>query len=212
MSASIEDVAIRPRPPVQWALKLVSDKVLAVILILVLSPLLLLIAIAIKLDSAGPVLFQQARHGLNNSVFYVWKFRSMRYKGKPDAGVLQVRREDPRATRVGRFLRRSSLDELPQLFNVLEGTMSLIGPRPHPLPLDEEYEALIEGYSKRYLVRPGITGWAQVNGFRGPVDGLTSMRARLNHDVHYINDWSLWLDIKIFLMTLRNGFFHKNAY
>lgn len=208
----MEEVAFRPQDSLRWTVKSTADKILAVLLILVLSPILLTIALVIKLESTGPVFFQQARHGLNNRVFYVWKFRSMRFTGKPDAGVLQVQKEDERATRVGRFLRRTSLDELPQLLNVLQGTMSLVGPRPHPLPLDKEYENTVEGYLKRYSVKPGITGWAQVNGHRGPVMDLASMCARLEHDDYYIKNWSLLLDAKILLMTLRRGFFHENAY
>lgn len=208
----MENVAVRPQDSLQWAIKSIADRILAALLILVLSPLLLLVAIAIKMQSSGPVLFQQARHGLNNSVFYVWKFRSMHYTGKPDSGVLQVQKEDERATRLGRFLRRASLDELPQLLNVLQGQMSLVGPRPHPLPLDKQYEAVIEGYSNRYRIKPGITGWAQVNGHRGPVRDQIQMRERVAHDEYYINQWSLLLDLKILLMTLRSGFFHENAY
>ncbi|MBT8097918.1 MAG: exopolysaccharide biosynthesis polyprenyl glycosylphosphotransferase [Gammaproteobacteria bacterium] len=212
MSASLENVSTYPLTSKKWGLKRFADIVISVALIVLLLPLFVIIAMAIKLESRGPILFQQARHGVNRRVFFVWKFRSMRHSGTTDSGVLQVRREDPRATRVGRFLRRSSLDELPQLLNVLEGSMSLVGPRPHPIPLDEKYEALIEGYNNRYRVRPGITGWAQVNGYRGPIDGEASMRARLRHDEQYIRTWSLLLDVKILLLTLYKGFFHQNAY
>lgn len=208
----MENVVGRPLDSLQWTIKSVTDKILAALLILVSAPALLLIALAIKLQSPGPVIFQQARHGLDSSIIYVLKFRSMRYTNMQDTGIFQVQKEDPRATRVGRFLRRSSLDELPQLFNVLQGTMSLIGPRPHPIPLDQEYENLIDGYSSRYRIKPGITGWAQVNGHRGPVRGVDKMLARLEYDNYYIENWSLLLDLKILLMTLRRGFFHENAY
>ena len=159
---------------------------------------------------------QQGQHdevpGLNKGVFRIYKFRSMRDTGTRNTSFLQTERDDPRTTRIGKFIRQASLDELPQLLNVLQGNMSLIGPRPHPLPLDDEYEKLIDGYSSRYRVKPGITGWAQVNGHRGAVDGVASMRSRVEHDRYYIENWSLMLDLKILLMTLRNGFFHKNAY
>lgn len=192
--------------------KTVPDKIFATVLIILLSPLLLLIATAVKLQGDGPVIFQQARYGLNNTVFYIFKFRSMRSSDIDDSGARQTRRRDPRATRIGRFLRRSSLDELPQLFNVLQGTMSLIGPRPHPIPLDQQYENLIDSYRTRYQVKPGITGWAQVNGHRGAVADLAEMRERVEHDIYYIENWSVMLDLKILLKTLRAGFFHENAF
>jgi len=203
-----------PEPLDTWqrTVKGVFDKIFAAALIVIFSPLLLGIALIIKLQSAGPILFQQARYGLNKGVFRIYKFRSMRDTGTRNTSFLQTERDDPRTTRIGKFIRQASLDELPQLLNVLQGNMSLIGPRPHPLPLDDEYEKLIDGYSSRYRVKPGITGWAQVNGHRGAVDGVASMRSRVEHDRYYIENWSLMLDLKILLMTLRNGFFHKNAY
>jgi exopolysaccharide biosynthesis polyprenyl glycosylphosphotransferase len=196
----------------QQAIKLFMDKVIAAALIVLLSPLLLLIALAVKSQSSGPILFKQARHGRKNSVFYIYKFRSMECSELSETGVLQVERGDERTTRIGRFLRRTSLDELPQLLNVLQGNMSLIGPRPHPIPLDEEYEQLIDGYSSRYRAKPGITGWAQVNGLRGPVRSVSSMQARVDHDCFYADNWSPLFDIKILLLTLRRGFMDENAY
>lgn len=208
----MEGVIVEPLDPWQRTVKTLVDKTMAAMLILILAPLLFVIALAVKLQDAGPILFQQARHGLNCGVFWIFKFRSMHNSDANDTGVFQVQREDPRGTTIGRILRRASLDELPQLLNVLQGTMSLVGPRPHPIPLDEQYEKLIDGYSERYRVKPGITGWAQVNGYRGPVEGIASMQSRVEHDRYYIENWSLILDLKILLLTLRNGFFHENAY
>jgi putative colanic acid biosynthesis UDP-glucose lipid carrier transferase len=207
-----EYVIFKTLDPWQSTVKTVFDKIFAAALLILFSPLLLGIALAIKLESPGPILFKQSRHGLNNTVFPIFKFRSMQVAKASETGFLQTQREDPRTTSIGKFLRRSSLDELPQLLNVLQGTMSLIGPRPHPLPLDEEYGMLIDGYSNRYRVKPGITGWAQVNGHRGAIQGVASMRSRVEHDNFYIENWSLMLDLKILLMTLRNGFVHENAY
>ena len=203
---------LEPLDTWQRIVKTVFDKILAAALIVIFSPLLLGITIIIKLQSAGPILFQQARYGLNKSVFRIHKFRSMRDTGSCNSTFSQTERDDPRTTQFGKIIRQASLDELPQLLNVLQGNMSLVGPRPHPLPLDDEYEKLIDGYSNRYRVKPGITGWAQVNGHRGAVSGLESMRSRVEHDRYYIENWSLMLDLKILLMTLRNGFFHENAF
>ena len=159
---------------------------------------LLLIALAIRLDSRGPVLFRQKRLGFNNQVIDVYKFRSMHAAAGTATSTLQATRSDPRVTRVGKVLRRWSLDELPQLFNVLNGTMSLVGPRPHALSHNEEFSEQVRGYFARHKVKPGITGWAQVNGLRGK----TSLADRVEWDNYYIENWSLWLDVKILLRTV----------
>jgi Undecaprenyl-phosphate glucose phosphotransferase len=175
-------------------------------------PLMLAIAVLIKLDSPGPVLFRQLRFGFNKQRISVYKFRTMYCDAAADLAAPHARRNDPRVTPIGRFLRRTSLDETPQLLNVLAGDMSLVGPRPHALFHDERYAALIDGYLARHRVRPGITGWAQVNGFRGEIDTLEKMKKRIDHDLFYIDHWSLWLDIKILFLTLLFGFFDRNAY
>jgi Undecaprenyl-phosphate glucose phosphotransferase len=206
------EIASAPLSGWSGFVKLIEDKVLATILLLLFAPLLLLIAVAIKLDSRGPVLFRQARYGFNNEVIVVYKFRTMYHDRPPEEGVPQARRNDPRVTRVGRLLRLTSLDELPQLLNVLEGDMSMIGPRPHAVEHNEQYAALIGGYYGRHKVKPGITGWAQVNGLRGETQSLDKMAARVEHDVHYIENWSVWFDIKIIMMTALVGWVHKNAF
>jgi Undecaprenyl-phosphate glucose phosphotransferase len=192
--------------------KLIEDKVMASILLVLFAPLLLLIALAIKLDSRGPVLFRQKRYGFNNEVIVVYKFRTMYHDRPPEEGVPQACRNDPRVTRVGRLLRRTSLDELPQLLNVIEGDMSMIGPRPHAVEHNEQYAALISGYYGRHKVKPGITGWAQVNGLRGETESLEKMAARVEYDIYYIENWSIWFDIKIVVMTALLGWVHKNAF
>ena len=174
---------------------------------------MLLVALAIKLeDPAGPVFFRQKRFGFNNKAFYIYKFRSMYAKPVEDRVTVQAKRGDPRITRVGRFIRRSSLDELPQLLNVLNGTMSLVGPRPHAIDHNEEYAEKIGGYFARHRVKPGMTGWAQVNGWRGETDTLDKMEARVQHDVYYAENWSVFFDLKILLMTAYVTWFDKNAY
>jgi putative colanic acid biosynthesis UDP-glucose lipid carrier transferase len=207
-------MAHKPRPLSGWSrvLKILEDRAIAAIVLVLISPLLLLIALAIKLDSRGPVLFRQPRYGFNNRIFYVFKFRTMYHNRPPEQEVQQAKRDDPRVTRVGKWLRRTSLDELPQLLNVLQGTMSLVGPRPHPVALNEQYAELIGGYFSRHRVKPGITGWAQVCGLRGETEGAEKMRARVEHDIHYIENWSLWFDLLILARTLVAGFVHKNAY
>lgn len=192
--------------------KRVEDLTISLFLAIVASPLLLLIALAIKLDSKGPVLFKQNRHGFNNQVFSVFKFRSMHIH-QVDAGeILQATRHDPRVTRVGRFLRRSSLDELPQLINVIIGNMSIVGPRPHAVQHNLRYGSIISAYFARHNVKPGITGWAQVNGLRGETDTDEKMRLRVEHDLYYIENWSLFSDLKIILMTAIAVWFQKSAY
>jgi Undecaprenyl-phosphate glucose phosphotransferase len=179
----------------------------AAIGLILLSPVFAIVAIAIKLDSRGPVFFLQTRHGYNNETIRVFKFRSM--TATEDGGTFrQARKDDPRVTRVGRILRRSNIDELPQLLNVLFGEMSIVGPRPHPVALNKTFEGQISPFSRRHNVKPGITGWAQVHGYRGETDTLAKMQRRFEHDVYYIDNWSFILDVRIILMTL----FSKSAY
>jgi putative colanic acid biosysnthesis UDP-glucose lipid carrier transferase len=191
--------------------KRVEDVLLASALLLLALPLMLLIAAGVKLTSPGPVLFKQRRHGLSGKVVEVWKFRTMRTM-EDGEHVPQARRRDPRITAFGAFLRRSSLDELPQLFNVLTGNMSVVGPRPHALAHNEQYRALVSGYMLRHKVKPGITGWAQVNGWRGETDTLDKMRKRVECDLYYIRNWSIWMDLKIVMLTALRGFTQPNAY
>jgi putative colanic acid biosynthesis UDP-glucose lipid carrier transferase len=203
------------RPIGGWSglVKAAADRLIAGSAIVLLSPLLLLIWLAIRLDSKGPALYRQKRQGRNGRMFNILKFRTMRID-RCDSGfgaVLQVTRHDPRVTRVGHLLRRTSLDELPQLINVLKGEMSLVGPRPHAVAHDEHYGRLIENYAARRRMKPGITGWAQVNGYRGETDTLEKMRKRIEHDLDYIENWSLGLDLRILLRTLAVGFVHPNA-
>lgn len=192
-------------------LKSIEDKVLATLILVLISPLLLLIALAIKLDSPGPVFFRQARKGWSGKIFHIWKFRSM-FVHQPEAGVVQqARRNDPRVTRVGAFLRKTSLDELPQVFNVLNGEMSLVGPRPHAVQHDAEYSQRISAYFARHNIKPGITGLAQVRGLRGETTEIERMQQRIEADIEYINNWSLWLDLIILVRTL-GALTGKNAY
>lgn len=179
--------------------KALMDRTVALLAILALSPLLLATAFAVKRSSPGPVLFKQKRHGWNGKIIKVWKFRSMRLHA--DAQVKQASREDPRITRVGRFIRRTSIDELPQLFNVLQGHMSLVGPRPHAVAHNDYYTGKIDAYMARHRIKPGITGLAQISGCRGETETIDKMEKRVELDLAYINNWSLWLDIKILIKT-----------
>ena len=193
--------------------KTLEDKILASLIALAFTPIMLLVALAIKLeDPAGPVFFRQKRFGFNNKAFYIYKFRSMYARPVEESVTVQAKRNDPRITRVGRFIRRTSLDELPQLHNVLNGTMSLVGPRPHAIDHNEEYAKKIGGYFARHRVKPGMTGWAQVNGWRGETDTLDKMEARVQHDVYYAENWSVFFDLKILFMTAYVTWFGKNAY
>ena len=176
-----------------------------------LMPVLLGIAMAIKLTSPGPILFRQDRYGLDGKAIGVYKFRSMRVMENSDV-VVQATKNDSRITPIGSFLRRTSLDELPQFFNVLIGDMSVVGPRPHAVAHNEEYRKSIDYYMLRHKVRPGITGWAQINGWRGETDTLEKMQKRIEYDLDYIRNWSLILDIKIVFLTVFKGFINKNAY
>lgn len=174
---------------------------------------MIVIGFLIKLTSRGPVFFKQKRYGFNGKEIIVWKFRTMRVE-KPDTSKKyhQATKNDPRVTPVGRILRKTSLDELPQFINVLQGRMSIVGPRPHPILLDEQFRKRIYGYMLRHKVKPGITGWAQVNGWRGETDTIEKMEKRIEHDIFYIKNWSLTFDLKIVLLTFFKGFTGDNAY
>jgi len=208
-------LAQRPLRASERFFKEIFDRCAASVLLLVLSPLLLSTALAVKLTSPGPVFFRQERHGLGSRVFHVLKFRSMRTDLQDVTGAQQAQRNDPRLTLLGAFLRRSSLDELPQLINVLMGDMSLVGPRPLPVQMRVEerlnYEIVAE-YAFRHRVKPGITGWAQVKGHRGAVDTAEGLQSRVAHDLYYIENWSLWLDLKILFMTGAVCALGKNAF
>ena len=192
-------------------LKRISDIVLASIILLLISPILLALAIGVKLSSPGPIIFKQRRNGLDGGEIIVYKFRSMRAMDN-GAVVKQATKGDPRITPFGAFIRRTSLDELPQFINVLQGRMSIVGPRPHAVAHNEEYRQLIKAYMVRHKVKPGITGWAQVNGFRGETDTLDKMLKRVEFDLEYLRNWSLTLDLQIVVRTARMMLFDRNAY
>lgn len=192
-------------------LKRMLDIVGSLAILAIIAIPMLLIALAIRLTSPGPVLFKQRRYGMRGEEIEVWKFRSMTVM-EDGPNVPQAKKNDPRITRLGAFLRRTSLDELPQFFNVLQGSMSIVGPRPHAIAHNELYRKSIDGYMLRHLVKPGITGWAQVNGWRGETDTDEKMRMRVQYDLEYLQNWTLWLDIKIILLTVLKGFTGKNAY
>ncbi len=183
-------------------LKSIEDVVLSCLILLAISPILLLVAIAVKLDSPGPIFFRQNRTGWSGKVFRIWKFRSMRVHQDDGGKLKQAEKNDSRVTRVGAFIRRTSLDELPQIFNVLAGNMSLVGPRPHAVQHDEEYSQRIFDYFARHNIKPGITGLAQVRGLRGETKDIDQMIQRIESDIEYINNWSVWLDISIILRTV----------
>ena len=191
--------------------KAAIDKSIAATVLLAISPLLLFTALAILLESGRPIIFRQRRKGFSGQPFVIWKFRTMTVCEDGDA-ITQAQKNDRRVTALGRFLRKTSIDELPQLFNVLRGDMSLVGPRPHALAHDVLYGAEIAEYAYRHHVKPGLTGWAQVNGFRGETRTLDQMEKRIEHDLWYINNWSLWLDFRIMLRTVVTLLSDKNAY
>jgi Undecaprenyl-phosphate glucose phosphotransferase len=198
-----------------WVVKEVEDRVIAAIALILLSPVMLAVAIAVKYTSKGPILFKQKRHGFNNQLIDVYKFRSM-YTDMCDANATkQVTKGDPRVTPVGRFIRKSSLDELPQLFNVLKGELSLVGPRPHATACkagERLYNDVVEGYYARHRMKPGITGLAQINGWRGETDTEEKLQRRVEYDIQYIDQWSLWMDLYILAMTPVSLLNTKNAY
>jgi Undecaprenyl-phosphate glucose phosphotransferase len=187
------------------------DLLSASVALLLLTPLLVAVAVLIKLDSPGPVFFLQRRYGFNQKPFQIIKFRSMR-ACEDGPVVRQATKNDPRVTRVGRWLRRWNIDEIPQLFNVIKGDMSLVGPRPHALSHDREFEQRISTYARRHNVKPGITGWAQIHGLRGETDTDEKMRLRVEHDLHYIDNWSVWLDLQILVRTVISPASYRNAY
>jgi putative colanic acid biosynthesis UDP-glucose lipid carrier transferase len=191
--------------------KRLLDLALASVALLLTWPLMLLLAIVVRLSSPGPIIFKQRRHGLHGEEIVVYKYRTMTVCEDAER-VAQAVRDDKRITSVGRVLRRASLDELPQIFNVLRGTMSFVGPRPHALTHNEQYRRVISGYMIRHKIRPGITGWAQINGYRGETDTLEKMRRRVACDIEYLKNWSIWLDVKIVVRTILMVFDDRNAY
>ncbi|TOA27504.1 undecaprenyl-phosphate glucose phosphotransferase [Vibrio parahaemolyticus] len=192
-------------------IKRFEDILFSSIILVLISPILLAIAIGIKLTSKGPVIFKQHRYGLDGRKIEVWKFRSMTTMDQ-GPNIKQATKNDPRITPFGGFLRRTSLDELPQFINVLQGTMSIVGPRPHAVAHNEEYRQIVSRYMLRHKVKPGITGWAQINGYRGETDTLDKMEKRVEFDLDYIHHWSVWMDIKIIFLTVFKGFTGSNAY
>lgn len=201
-----------PMTPYALMQKAAFDRLFAGVVLLGLLPVMLSIAAAVKLSSKGPVLFTQRRKGADGRVFRIYKFRSMRLHAEQSGTVRQATRGDPRVTRVGGFLRRTSLDELPQFLNVLRGEMSVVGPRPHAIEHDDQYRTIVDGYIHRYRIKPGITGWAQVNGFRGETDRIEKMQGRVEHDLYYLRNWSFGLDMRIVFSTVVKGLRHRNAY
>lgn len=210
---SLETLSVYETPIVGFNdfTKRVFDFVFSLSVLILIAPILLIIAAAVKFTSKGPVIFKQDRYGLDGKIIKVWKFRSMTTQENDDK-IVQATKNDMRITRVGSFIRKTSLDELPQFINVLQGHMSVVGPRPHANAHNEEYRKLISCYMLRHKVKPGITGWAQINGYRGETDTLNKMEGRVNYDLEYIRRWSFWFDVKIVFLTVFKGFINKNAY
>lgn len=231
-----EDITVSPERPAEWVVvagvpfirrakqplsgrgwwvKRLEDIVLGTLLLVLFSPVMLFAALGVKLTSPGPILYRQLRHGFNGNEIRVLKFRSM-HAHSCDADAVgelsQAKKDDPRVTRFGAFLRRHSLDELPQFFNVLKGEMSLVGPRPHSTKQYALYQGKVDTYFSRHRVLPGITGWAQVNGWRGETDTDEKIEQRVAFDLYYIQNWSIWFDIRILFLTLFLGFANKNAF
>ena len=191
--------------------KRVIDIVVSMVLAGVLIIPILIIFTILKVTSKDSAIYYSDRIGKNNHIFKMPKFRTMK-SGAPEIATHLMKNADKHTTKIGKFLRKTSLDELPQFYNVIQGRMSIVGPRPHAVAHNEEYRKLIPKYMQRHLVKPGITGWAQINGWRGETDTLHKMKKRIDFDLHYINTWSLWLDIKIIILTTVKGFINKNAY
>ena len=206
------NLAAAPVSELEMWPKRLFDRFFALGVLIALTPVLVGIAIAVKLSSPGPVFFRQRRKGIDGNPFQIYKFRTMRVHHEEAGHLTQAGRNDKRITRVGAFLRRTSLDELPQFLNVLFGQMSVVGPRPHAIEHDDLYKNLVDGYMFRYRIKPGITGWAQVNGYRGETSRVEKMEARVKFDLFYIQNWSFWFDIKIVLITMFKGFVGRNVY
>ncbi|MEJ4044850.1 undecaprenyl-phosphate glucose phosphotransferase [Erwinia sp. SLM-02] len=200
-----------PLNGINMVFKRLEDIIVSSVILLFISLPLVIIACAVKVSSPGPIIFRQIRYGMDGKPIMVWKFRTMSVM-ENGAKVTQATQNDPRVTKLGKFLRNTSLDELPQFFNVLFGQMSVVGPRPHAVAHNEQYRSLIEGYMLRHKVKPGITGLAQINGFRGETDTLDKMQKRVDFDLIYIRGWSIWLDLKIIFLTFFKGFVNKAAY
>ncbi|MFH4619245.1 undecaprenyl-phosphate glucose phosphotransferase [Vibrio furnissii] len=192
-------------------IKRIEDIMIGSMIALLISPVLIAVAVGVKLSSPGPVLFKQDRYGLGGKKIKVWKFRSMKVM-ENDAVVTQATKNDPRVTKFGAFIRRTSLDELPQFLNVLQGSMSIVGPRPHAVAHNEQYRKIVDNYMIRHKIKPGITGWAQINGYRGETETVDKMEKRVRYDIQYMQNWSLWLDIKIIFLTVFKGFVSETAY
>jgi undecaprenyl-phosphate glucose phosphotransferase len=201
----------RPFKDLDGMVKRVEDIVLSILILCIIALPMLMIALTIKLTSAGSILFKQKRYGIAGEEISVWKFRTMNVC-EDGEHIQQAQKNDARVTRFGQFLRKTSLDELPQFINVVTGTMSIVGPRPHAVAHNELYRKQVDGYMLRHTIKPGITGWAQVNGWRGETETLDKMENRINHDLWYIRNWSLWLDIKIIFLTILHGFVSEQSY
>ncbi|MFM0080497.1 undecaprenyl-phosphate glucose phosphotransferase [Paraburkholderia sediminicola] len=201
-----------PLPAHALLKKEIFDRIFAAFALLALTPVLAAVAVAVKLSSPGPIFFTQKRKGADGHVFNIYKFRTMKLHTEHAGQLKQATRNDPRITRVGSLLRRTSLDELPQFYNVLRGDMSVVGPRPHALEHDELYRKIVSGYLQRYRIKPGITGWAQVNGHRGETDRIEKMERRVEHDLYYLRHWSFALDMRIVAATVVHGLVNRNAY
>ncbi|MBE0153533.1 undecaprenyl-phosphate glucose phosphotransferase [Serratia sp. PL7] len=200
-----------PMSGINMLMKRAEDIIVSLAILAFISPVLFLIAILVKLTSPGPVIFKQTRYGIDGKAIKVWKFRSMTVMENGDE-VKQARKGDARLTPIGGLLRRTSLDELPQFINVILGDMSIVGPRPHAVAHNEQYRKIIKGYMLRHKMKPGITGWAQISGWRGETDTLEKMEKRVEYDLFYIRNWSIWLDFKIIILTVFKGFVNKSAY
>ena len=196
---------------VDGIIKRAFDVLFSLIILMVIAIPFVIIYLSVRISSPGAVIFKQRRYGIGGEEIVVWKFRTMTVS-EDDNTIKQAQKNDPRVTRLGAFLRRTSLDELPQFINVLQGKMSIVGPRPHAVAHNEWYRSQIKGYMLRHIVKPGITGYAQINGYRGETDTLDKMERRIQYDLAYIRNWSLWLDIKIIILTIFKGFLGAKAY
>ena len=206
------NLSVSPMVGTNKFIKFFEDRVLSLGLFIIFFPLMLVIGLGVKLSSSGPMLFKQKRNGWDGKEINIYKFRTMEVHDEPNDTITQAMVGDERITRFGMFLRRTSIDELPQLYNVLQGRMSLVGPRPHAVQHNLDYREKIDQYMLRHKVKPGITGWAQINGFRGETNTVDKMKKRIEYDIYYIENWSLWLDLKILFLTIFKGFTNKNAY